>query len=342
MNKKHKIGLDYIRLFAMLAVILVHIGGTLNVPEKVLPFFSWGAAGVQFFFVLSGYLTANSFQEETKAKNYYMKRGMRIIPAYYTMIFLAMFYNNFVLSGLPRDVYHIGWFRYFLGINMLVPSANFDIWNNMYGLWTMSCFIWFYILAPIIFKFVRSFKRAICFFAISVGIAVIWKMLNMLLFSNNPMLEKIEILSGGSPFGTLYQFSVGIIIYFMIREKKEDLGLIFLAALAVCGMVLHKDLLIWCCICGILITGLQNIKMNCKWFEKCIVWLSAESFHIYLAHILAFDYSLHIVMNWKLQGVWQYIGWFILSVIVIMFLCFLMDFAETVAERLVHYAADKR
>lgn len=124
MNKKHNIGLDYIRIFAMLSVILVHLGGYLAVPEGILPLFSWGSAGVQFFFVLSGYLAASAFQR-VKTIDYYIKRGLRIIPAYYLIIILAIAYNVFVTSDISPDIYYIGWLRYFWGLNMIIPSTNY-------------------------------------------------------------------------------------------------------------------------------------------------------------------------------------------------------------------------
>ena len=218
--KNHNIGLDYMRIFAMASVILVHIGAYLDLPENIRPLFSWGAGGVHFFFVLSGYLAATTFQRGIKAIDYYIKRGLRIIPAYYTIIILAIFYNIFIVSDVSADIYYIGWLRYFLGLNMIIPSANYALWNNLYGLWTMSCFIWFYVFAPIIFKNVQSLKKALLFLIVSIGIAGVWKKVIMLTFSQNSMLEKLDVLSGGSPFGMLYQFAIGILVFFIIKENK--------------------------------------------------------------------------------------------------------------------------
>lgn len=75
MEKRYNVGLDGIRVFAIAAVLLVHLAMYLPIPEKAQPLFSWGAAGVQLFFVLSGYLACCSFEREKSAGQYYKKES---------------------------------------------------------------------------------------------------------------------------------------------------------------------------------------------------------------------------------------------------------------------------
>lgn len=46
-HKRYNIGIDFIRIFSMLAVILVHLTIYLPVPDRISPFFTWGGRGVQ-------------------------------------------------------------------------------------------------------------------------------------------------------------------------------------------------------------------------------------------------------------------------------------------------------
>lgn len=41
-QKRYNVGLDFIRIFAMLAVIWVHLTVYLPVPDRIRPFFTWG------------------------------------------------------------------------------------------------------------------------------------------------------------------------------------------------------------------------------------------------------------------------------------------------------------
>lgn len=52
----HNYGLDYLRVFAMLAVVWVHLSIYLPISDGMRGLFTWGSNGVQVFFVLSGYL----------------------------------------------------------------------------------------------------------------------------------------------------------------------------------------------------------------------------------------------------------------------------------------------
>ena len=41
-QRRYNVGLDFIRIFAMLAVIWVHLNMYLPIPEGIRPFFTWG------------------------------------------------------------------------------------------------------------------------------------------------------------------------------------------------------------------------------------------------------------------------------------------------------------
>ena len=42
MEKRYNVGLDGIRVFAIAAVLVVHLAMYLPIPEKAQPLFSWG------------------------------------------------------------------------------------------------------------------------------------------------------------------------------------------------------------------------------------------------------------------------------------------------------------
>ena len=110
--------LDSLRFFAFLAVFYAHTGSIffgatltdafpLNMWKK---FFIYGSFGVNFFFVLSGFLiTYLLLKEKLKKgdisiKKFYIKRILRIWPVYFT----ALFFGALILPFLiPQSTYEI-------------------------------------------------------------------------------------------------------------------------------------------------------------------------------------------------------------------------------------------
>ncbi|MCA8887784.1 MAG: acyltransferase [Parvularculaceae bacterium] len=91
LNRRHFQGLDGIRCVAILAVLWHH-----SSPPTPLPIFSRGFFGVDLFFVLSGFLISTLLLREKAAngrislKNFWMRRALRLIPAYYLVLFALL------------------------------------------------------------------------------------------------------------------------------------------------------------------------------------------------------------------------------------------------------------
>ena len=95
--KKRNYGLDYLRIFAMLATVWVHISIYVGIPIDLKHYFGWGAYGVQIFFVLSGYLAIKTYNGNMI--DYYKKRALRILPSYYIGIILMIFIRKLFGGG---------------------------------------------------------------------------------------------------------------------------------------------------------------------------------------------------------------------------------------------------
>ena len=254
------------------------------------------------------------------------------MPAYYVAVIGAMLFHQIILKDVTADIFGLGWLRYFLGLNTVLPSTNYDLWNNTYGLWTMSCFIWFYIMAPFVFKWVRSLKSAAYFFGLSFVCSIAWKLVMNSMFSRMVGVESLDVLTGASPFGVLYQFAIGIMAYFMLKEEKAYKGIALLSVISVFGLILNRNTFIWCSLCGLMIIALENmeIQISAK-AQRVVQAIGKESFHVYLSHLLSFAVAWSIANTiFNDSSIVKYSCWALLSAVLVVVLCYVMRACERI------------
>ena len=102
-QRRHFHTFDALRFFAFFKVFLLHL------PIVAFPWFNYvkagGGIGVQFFFVLSGFLITYIILDEQKQtgkltlKNFFVRRMLRIWPLYYLMVLVA-YCTPYILSNI--------------------------------------------------------------------------------------------------------------------------------------------------------------------------------------------------------------------------------------------------
>ena len=331
---KYNIFLDIIRICAIAGVVSCHAG--IYIPTGNLhDYLVYGKYGVQIFFVLSGYLCVASGYHNAGIWAYYRKRAVRILPAYYISIICGMLVHYVLLKDVTQDSLYLGWLRYFLGLNIILPSSNYALWNNMYGLWSMSCFIGLYLMAPFIFRYVRSLKHAILFMGFAVLLKDVWEEFTLVLFAGRSNFEELYWLIGASPFGKLYQFCFGIMVFFFIKEKKVFEGIVVLCCALLIGEVLGLTEVLWCALTSILILAVNFLSYHNSQVEKIISFLGKESYHVYLSHFVAYDVARCILIKIVDKTSFSYIVWWaIIAVACTWILCIFMNLAEKIVNHL--------
>ncbi len=278
---KTNYSLQVLRVIACLGVLGVHLAQNVSFPEPIGRFLSFGSQGPYFFFIISGYFMMTSRDlARNDWKQYLKKRAIRIIPLYYSVLglYFATYLvgESFGIQGLQIEskagLWTWNWLRYFCGVNLILP-ANEQIWENMGAMWSVSCFVIFYLMAPGLYKFASDWKRATLLFCIFMGISVGW--------------ESVTHLPG-LWVSTLPYFMTGILIYRCKERHNLQSNLIFVCTTLLVGMLIY-DVPIrfkaWCAFI-VLIASADYLNSSKKQM-RIISLLDKRSYSIYLMHPLA-------------------------------------------------------
>jgi len=174
---KHIKGLDTLRAFAVIMVIITHWGPLFDESMPVARFIQTffvpdGAFGVTLFFVLSGFLITsillkarpgNGNQNRfVTVKNFFFRRVLRIFPIYYLLIgFLYLINFGDVRANI--------WYSATYTLNMLCYRTN--AWNSISHVWTLAIEEQFYLLWPWLIIFTgKKYLKYVFWGAIITGV----------------------------------------------------------------------------------------------------------------------------------------------------------------------------
>lgn len=278
---------DILRIAAAFMVFTIHLFIFIpQLPRSVCDVLSNGGYGVSVFFVISGFLIFQSIEHSDSLKEYYVKRVSRIVPSYYAILLVAIVVWDGILHQMPEDTFlHLGWLRYFLFLHTWLPSAEYDLWNNLWGLWTISCFAFFYLIAPAIKNYVDNFKKSVWFMGIMmVSTFVLSKGLTVWFTKLGASVP--NMLAVDNPLYSLNTFSIGICGYYAYKEKKErkviQLFTVFLVTFI--GFNVYNRVL-WGLLTGLLMMSFLDAGMSEGKLKKVIKTAGKYSFSLYLVHL---------------------------------------------------------
>lgn len=278
---------DILRICAALMVFCIHLFIFVpELPRSVCDILSNGGYGVSVFFVMSGFLIFESLKNSKSLKEYYVKRISRIVPSYYAILVLGIVVWDLVLHQMPADTYaHLGWLRYFLFLNTWIPSAEYGSWNNLWGLWTISCFMFFYLIAPALKKWIRSFERSVVFMiGMIIGTFVLSKVLTLVFTRLGASLP--NMLACDIPLYSMNTFAMGICAWYAYREDKvkEYLRIMVLLLVGFVGLNMYNRML-WGVLAALVMMVFIDAGMANKKCESFLKLLGRYSFSLYLVHL---------------------------------------------------------
>lgn len=262
-----------LRAFACLWVIAVHLEQNIAMPGFLQQFCGAGSTGVEFFFILSGYLAYQSLDripdQDRKhgVLNWWKKRAVRILPLYYIVILFYAVY--FICAGsVPTDETGLGWVRYVLLLNQWIPSGE-NFWMNLGAVWTVSVFMFFYLIVPVYHRFIRSYRGSLA------GVAALYIFARLVERSTDWL----------RPLQFLYLFAIGITVYLAVKEKKAWNFTALVCPILLLLSVKGSDSgILPAFLAAIFIAASTAVRMDWPFFTKTANVISTYSYSAYLIH----------------------------------------------------------
>lgn len=308
-SKNFRTDINGLRAIAVIAVVFFHFN------KNIVP---GGFAGVDVFFVISGYLmtsiiTTRLNENKFQLLDFYMSRVNRIIPPLLFMIFIVMVFGWFFLSALDyrslskhaaSSMLFLSNYVYFLESGYF-ESSSYEKW--LLHTWSLSVEWQFYIIYPIIitmlikaFGFSKTKKILLLLTVIVFFYSIHQTRANPNLSYFNFPSRAWEMLIGGVAF--LFKPNLNYI------QRK---ALLILGCLSIlCSIVFFNEKTPWPSAytliptIGTYLVIIANLNDVAIFKLKSVQIIGKTSYSIYLWHwpIVVFGYFFGI-SNWLFVGV---------------------------------------
>lgn len=297
------IGADLFRVISLLLVVVYHawvIGGSYQINNKVIYSFIClgGEIGVTAFFVLSGWGIYKSLERSNIVgrKDYIQwmkKRFVRIAPEYYISIMLVVFLGSGAVF-LSQN----GW-KSLITTLLFIENLSPQFQAVSGVLWTMAITVQFYLIAPVIYRWMK--KNAHITMVLIIVMTICTK--HFLFTCGASKIPSVSAFywSRQTLFSTLDNFALGMYVaYLGYSDKIKKWQGIVISMISVVGIYItcqfgfqygihtdNKSGLIWhsaiALCCAILLYNL--ILLDFKKY-KIIRFFAKHQYGIYVIHLL--------------------------------------------------------
>jgi exopolysaccharide production protein ExoZ len=171
MIKPARLGyLDALRGIAILGVLLVHMGQAVQgLPEWFTNGASFGARGVQLFYIVSAYTMLTISRNGLNEQSFFIRRFFRIAPLFYlSIVVYLLFYGLGPREYAPHG---IGWVQILSAFTFLHGWRPDTVNAIVPGGWSVACECMFYLAFPLLRKAITSLPRAVGAFVLSLILA---------------------------------------------------------------------------------------------------------------------------------------------------------------------------
>ena len=296
--------IQYLRGIAALIVVLHHATGALLVHFSLNQndYFSWGAAGVDLFFIISGFIMVHiTYNKEVSVKEFFFKRIIRIYPIFwfYASIALVIFLLSPDMINRSASMPTL-----ILPSYLLIPYTEFT--NLVQVAWTLIYEIHFYLVFALSLLLVNQYRYI--FSGLLLSIAALSSLIGY---------EQYYLKYVTDPI--ILEFLLGMIVYFILFKKdKKDLIIlstlfVFSASILFLNSSLSERVLTYgipSFILMLVVLYLDSIKLLGTGKDKISNFFTAlgnSSYSLYLSHnfcigagVLIFN-KLHLINDLTAQ-----------------------------------------
>ena len=272
--------------------------------ETIDPYLEPGAAGVSFFFILSGFVLTWTHRPGDRVGPFYRRRFARIAPAYWVAV-IAFIPMNALARPEETGTLVLQMAPSFVGLHAWIPDADY-YWAGNGVTWSISAEMFFYAMFPLVIVGALRLSRQARWWAAGMltGLVVVPPFVLAPLTHGETVADWAIFIF---PVQRLWEFALGILIALWIKEGGRIRyfglrGALALVAVAYAVAVAAPTYLIWVAIPFIpfaltIATAAQaDLDGRPSMFRHpVLVKLGEWSFAFYLLHqlvIRAVDYVL--------------------------------------------------
>jgi len=229
-QQRHLKSLTGLRFFAALSVFVAHVG--VHWPAYRLGDLPFGAAGVSFFYVLSGFIltyvygekvqrndreSADGAEESFSFKQFYLRRFARIWPLHIVTLLLSLFFvmGTQAFFNRPNAIGKL------LVNGLLVQSwiPNYDWIYSLNGpSWSLAVEAFFYVVFP--FLLLGGPRRFVGkFIAIAIATAIALCVLHLMIPNLDPRIQ-LNAIFHANPLMRLFEFAMGVGCGFLFLNRQ--------------------------------------------------------------------------------------------------------------------------
>lgn len=275
--------IDFFKGVAICGVVLVHAGG-----GALRGICGWlgasGAYGVQMFLIIAIYLSCYSLEKREKnntevwkiSLKWFLERVWRLTPLYYLALVIYILVvpdkMNIWLGSMAEGVNAGNMIAHLFYVHSLFPYyANSVMWVE----WYLGVLVLYYLILPVVFRQIRSLKRAVVF---AIMVLMLSFGITEILMNLQPLRDQYIWDGWVDTYSFVRQlptFAVGILIYWIEKSVKESIKRIRLNEIGY-GLLLAG-------IIGFVLIGLTERKYSNYYFHITLIGLLSISFGLILS-----------------------------------------------------------